>query len=67
MPSPADRRARRVRLTAHHHRFWKQRSPSDFDSVETWTAGLSDAEVKSAVRLLAKLKTYLGALGRADD
>lgn len=53
----ADRRARRLLLTEHHHRFWKQRNPSDFSSVEEWTAGLSDAETASALRLLLKLKS----------
>ena len=52
-----DRRVRRLQLTAHHHRFWKERNPSDFVSVEAWTAGLSDREVAVAVRLLAKLKS----------
>jgi len=46
-----------LQLTAHHHRFWKQRNPSDFVSVEKWTAGLSDKEVAVAVRLLVKLKS----------
>jgi DNA-binding MarR family transcriptional regulator len=53
----ADRRARRLRLTEHHHRFWKKRNPSDFSSVEEWTAGLSDNEVAVTVRLLMKLKS----------
>jgi DNA-binding MarR family transcriptional regulator len=52
----ADRRARRLRLTEHHHRFWSRRNPSDFASVEDWTAGLSDPEVAVVVRLLAKLR-----------
>jgi DNA-binding MarR family transcriptional regulator len=51
-----DCRARRLLLTEHHHRFWQQRNASDFSSVEEWTAGLSDAEIAVAVRLLAKLK-----------
>lgn len=53
----ADRRARRLVLTEHHHRFWKQRNPSEFTSVEEWTAGLSDVEATAAVRLLLKLKS----------
>lgn len=53
---PADRRARRLQLTEHHHRFWKQRNPSDFSSVEEWTAGLSDAEIATALQLLTQLK-----------
>lgn len=55
----ADGRVRRLVLTAHHHRFWRQRNPSDFSSVEKWTAGLSDAEVKAAVKLLGKLRAQL--------
>jgi DNA-binding MarR family transcriptional regulator len=58
----ADRRARRLRLTEYHHRFWTRRNPSDFASVEDWTAGLSDQEVAVVVRLLAKLR----ARARAD-
>jgi DNA-binding MarR family transcriptional regulator len=52
----ADRRSRRLQLTAHHHRFWRARNAGDFVSVEAWTAGLSDAEVADTVQLLAKLK-----------
>ena len=63
---PTDRRARRLLLTEHHHRFWQQRNPSDFSSVEDWTAGLSDAEVAVAVRLLGKLKSRAKA-GRPTD
>lgn len=62
----ADRRARRLRLTAHHHRFWKKRNPADFSSVEEWTAGLTDKEVAVAVRLLAKLKARAKA-DRLED
>ncbi len=51
-----DRRARRLLLTEHHHRFWQQRNAADFSSFEEWAAGLSDAEIAVAVRLLAKLK-----------
>jgi DNA-binding MarR family transcriptional regulator len=54
----ADRRSRRLQLTKHHHRFWKQRNTSDFVSVEEWTAGLADKEVAIAVRLLGKLKSH---------
>lgn len=50
-----DRRARRLRLTAHHRRFWSRRNPSDFVKVQDWTAGLSDAEVTQACELLRKL------------
>jgi len=57
----ADRRARRLRLTPHHHSFWQQRNPSDFVSVEDWTGGLSDTEVAAAVRLLVKLKAHAKA------
>ena len=57
---PLDRRARRLQLTPHHHRFWKHRNPSDFAAVESWTAGLSDDEIESAVNLLLKLRRRLG-------
>ncbi len=53
---PADRRARRLRLTEHHHTFWQERNAGDFASVEAWTAGLSDAETEEMVRLLVQLK-----------
>lgn len=64
--NPADRRARRLLLTEHHHRFCKQRNAADFSSVEEWTAGLSDAETAAAVRLLVKLKSRAKA-GRLAD
>jgi DNA-binding MarR family transcriptional regulator len=51
----ADRRARRLVLTAHHHRFWARRNPHDFSVVEGLSAGLDDAEVKALVELLAHL------------
>jgi len=51
----ADRRTRRLVLTAHHHRFWARRNPQDFSAVEGLTAGLGDAEVRTLVRLLARL------------
>lgn len=60
---PLDRRARRLHLTPLHHRFWQQRNPGDFSSVEAWTAVLTDAEVRTAVRLLSKLRDRL----RAED
>lgn len=60
---PADRRVRRLQLTAHHHQFWQQRNPADFSSVEGWTAGLSSAEVQQVLGLLAKLKAH-AKLGR---
>lgn len=52
---PQDRRARRLKTTAKHRRFWARRNPDDFSSVQAWTAGLSDAEVQQAVQLLQKL------------
>jgi DNA-binding MarR family transcriptional regulator len=51
----SDRRTRRLHLTEHHYRFWKDRNPADFSSVEEWTSALSDPEVSTAVELLAKL------------
>ena len=50
-----DRRARRLRLTAKHRRFWAKRNPGDFARVQDWTAGLSDEEVEQACALLKKL------------
>ena len=50
-----DRRSRRLHLTEHHHRFWRQRNPMDFIEVEAWTAGLSDKEVATTVKLLKQL------------
>jgi len=57
----ADRRARRLQLTAHHHRFWGQRNAADFTRVEAWTAALSDGEIRTVVRLLGKLRSNLAA------
>ena len=62
----ADRRARRLVLTEHHHAFWQQRNPSDFASVEDWTAALSDDQIDTAVALLVKLKAHAKA-GRLKD
>lgn len=55
-----DRRARRLVVTAHHHRFWAERIPQDFSAVEDLTAGLGDAEVRSFLRLLSRLNTPPG-------
>jgi DNA-binding MarR family transcriptional regulator len=57
-----DRRARRLRLTARHRRFWARRNPGDFSHVQQWTAGLSDAEVHQACELLRKLFASVPAL-----
>lgn len=54
-----DRRARRLVLTDLHHRTWRQRNPDDFGQVVRWTDALSDAEVATAVDLLARLRTSL--------
>ena len=51
----ADRRARRLVLTDHHHRFWQQRNPDDFRVVEGMSADLSDAEVRQLLQLLGRL------------
>lgn len=59
----ADRRVRRLCLTEHHHRFWQQRNPADFSSVQDWTAALSDDEVAQALGLLARLKAHAKAAG----
>jgi hypothetical protein len=49
-----DRRGRRLHLTEHHHRFWRQRNPMDFVECSL-TAGLSDKEVATTVKLLKQL------------
>jgi DNA-binding MarR family transcriptional regulator len=54
---PADRRARRLVLTAHHHRFWPRRNPQDFSLVEGLTIELGDAEVHTLVGLLTRLNS----------
>jgi DNA-binding MarR family transcriptional regulator len=56
----ADRRARRLVLTKHHHRFWAQRNPQDFSAVEGLTADLGDAEVQILVGLLTRLNSPQG-------
>jgi DNA-binding MarR family transcriptional regulator len=56
----ADRRARRLVLTAHHHRFWSQRNPQDFSLVEGLTTELGDAEVQTLVGILTRLNSPLG-------
>lgn len=55
VPDPNDRRARRLRLTAKHRRFWNRRNPADFAQVEQWTMALDDREVAKLVKLLARL------------
>jgi DNA-binding MarR family transcriptional regulator len=57
---PADRRARRLVLTSHHHRFWSQRNPQDFTLVEGLSTELSDAEVRTLVGLLTRLNSAPG-------
>ena len=51
----ADRRARRLVLTEHHHRFWARRNPQDFAVVEAMSQALTDAEVRTLLRLLGKV------------
>ncbi len=64
-----DRRARRLRLTPGHRRFWARRNPGDFSKVQQWTAGLSDEEVRQACALLRKLFGSVAAQvpGGSDD
>lgn len=64
-----DRRARRLRLTPAHRRFWARRNPGDFSKVQQWTAGLSDEEVRQACALLRKLFGSVAAQapGGSDD
>lgn len=62
---PADRRARRLHLTAHHHQTWQQRNPDDFAHIGQWTAALSDDDVAQAVDLLRRLREALQAPGAA--
>lgn len=56
---PADGRIRRLVPTERCRRFWRRRDASDFDRVETWTAGLTDDEVDTVVRLLARLRARM--------
>lgn len=58
---PQDRRARRLVLTEHHHRFWQARNPDDFDGVARWTAALQDDQVTELVALLGTLVKGLRA------
>jgi DNA-binding MarR family transcriptional regulator len=61
----ADRRVRRLVLTAHHHRFWAQRNPQDFSQVEGLSAELGDAEVQTLVGLLTRLNSPQGGQSRS--
>lgn len=54
-----DRRVRRLSLTAHHYRFWKQRNRTDFAEIERWTSELSDKEISAAVSVLTRLRLSL--------
>lgn len=56
---PLDGRARRLRVTDTHRRFWAKRNPDDFASVEHWTAALSESEVDKLVSLLKRLHRSL--------
>lgn len=58
----ADRRARRLVLTAQHRRFWKRRNPNDFSQVQSWLAAFDDDEVRSLLRLLGRLHRHLKTL-----
>lgn len=60
-PDPADRRARRVALTAKHRRFWRRRDPEDFSRVGAWTAALDDGEVRALLGLLGRMRDHLRA------
>lgn len=51
----ADRRARRLTLTAQHHQFWQARNPQDFSQLQGWTAALDAGEVHTMNTLLAEL------------
>jgi hypothetical protein len=56
---PHDGRARRLALTAHHHRFWRKRNPGDFGQVSAWTAALNDREVSATINALMQLHLSL--------
>jgi len=56
---PRDGRVRRLRLTAHHHRFWRHRNAGDFGQVNEWTAALNDREVSSTISALMRLHLSL--------
>jgi DNA-binding MarR family transcriptional regulator len=64
---PHDRRLRRLTTTARHRRFWSNRNPGDFAKVQAWTVGLSDTEVKQAVRLLRKLIAAIPPAGEPPE
>jgi DNA-binding MarR family transcriptional regulator len=57
----ADARVRRLVLTAHHRRFWRERNPGDYASVVAWTAALVPREVDAVVDGLSKLHASLMA------
>lgn len=61
-----DRRARRLVLTPHHHRFWRERNTDDFAAVQSWMSVWSDAEVRQALGLLGRLHRHLDAQGPRD-
>lgn len=66
VPDAADRRARRLTLTAKHRRVWKQRNPADFANVEQWTMALDDGEVATLVGLLGRVYASLEDRGDED-
>lgn len=58
-PDPHDGRARRLVLTAHHHRFRRKRNQGDFGQVSAWTAALNDREVSATINALMQLHLSL--------
>lgn len=60
-----DRRARRLVLSEHHHRFWAERNAGDFEAVQAWMAAWDEAQVGEAIRLLRQLHRHLDAVAAA--
>ena len=62
-PDEGDRRVRRLVTTAKSRSYWKRRSPSDYEHVLEWFAGLSEREAETLLELLLRVeRTARGAL-----
>jgi DNA-binding MarR family transcriptional regulator len=59
VPDPLDGRVRRLRLTPRHRRLWQERNPDDYAAVVSWTAALSDEQVRASVASLDALHESL--------
>jgi DNA-binding MarR family transcriptional regulator len=54
VPHQHDARSKRLVTTRQHKVFWARRNTDDHAAVGDWFAGLSQAEIASLVKLLAK-------------